>query len=48
MLDTADGFPPIPDTEVALLATPQASAATRRLAEALAHFCGTLDPRMAA
>ena len=48
MLDTADGFPPIPDTEVALVAAPEASAATRCLAEALAHFCSALDPRMAA
>jgi hypothetical protein len=48
MLDAADGFPPIPDTEVALVAAPEASAATRHLAEALAHFCSALDPRMAA
>lgn len=47
-LNAADGFPPITDTEVALLAAPEAGAATRRLAEALVDFCSTLDPRMAA
>jgi DNA-binding transcriptional LysR family regulator len=48
VLGAEDGFPPIPDTEVALVAAPEASGATRRLAEALAHFCSALDPRMAA
>ena len=48
ILSAGDGFPPIIDTEVALVAAPEASPATRRLAEALADFCSTLDPRMAA
>jgi hypothetical protein len=42
------GSPPITDTEVALVAAPEASAASRRLAEPLANFCPTLDPRMPA
>jgi DNA-binding transcriptional LysR family regulator len=48
ILVAGDGFPSITDTEVALVAAPEASAATRRLAEALADFCSALDPRMAA
>ncbi len=48
VLTTADGFPPITDTEVALVAAPGASAATRRLAEMLAEFRSTADPRNAA
>jgi DNA-binding transcriptional LysR family regulator len=48
MLTTADGFPPITDTEVALVAAPGASPATRRLAEMLAEFRSTADPRTAA
>src|SRR3984893_1175243 len=48
VLGAGDGFPPITDTEVALVAAPEASAATRRLAGGLADFCGALDPRMAA
>jgi len=48
VLDAGDGFPPITDTPVALVAAPEASAASRRLAEALANFCSALDPRMAA
>ena len=39
---------PITDTEVALVAAPGASAASRPLAERLANFCSTLDTRMAA
>ena len=39
---------PITDTEVALVAAPEASAASHRLAEPLANFRSTLDPRMAA
>jgi hypothetical protein len=38
----------MPDTEVALVAAPEAGAATRRLAEALADFCSARDPRIAA
>jgi len=48
VLDAGNGFPPITDTEVALVAAPEASTASRRLAEALADFCSTIDPRMAA
>jgi DNA-binding transcriptional LysR family regulator len=48
VLGAGDGFPPITDTEVTLVAASEASAATRRLAEALADFCSALDPRMAA
>jgi len=48
VLGAEDGFPPITDTEVALVAAPEASAATRRLAELLADFCSALDPRIAA
>jgi DNA-binding transcriptional LysR family regulator len=48
VLGAGDGLPPITDTEVALVAAPEASAASRRLAEALTNFCSTLDPRMAA
>jgi DNA-binding transcriptional LysR family regulator len=48
VLDARHGFPPITDTEVALVAAPEARTASRRLAEALVNFCSTLDPRMAA
>jgi DNA-binding transcriptional LysR family regulator len=48
VLDAGDGFPPITDAEVALVASPEANSASRRLAEALANFCNALDPRMAA
>jgi DNA-binding transcriptional LysR family regulator len=48
VLGAGDGFPPIADTEAALVAAPQPSAATRRLAAALVGFCDTLDPCIAA
>jgi DNA-binding transcriptional LysR family regulator len=48
MLDASDGFPPITNTEVALVTAPEASPATRRLAQALADFCSAADPRLAA
>jgi hypothetical protein len=48
VLGGADGCPPIPDTEVVLVAAPEAGAATRRLVEALADFCSALHPRIAA
>jgi DNA-binding transcriptional LysR family regulator len=48
VLDARHGFPPITDTEVALVAASEASAASRRLAEALVNFCSALDPRMVA
>jgi DNA-binding transcriptional LysR family regulator len=34
-----DGFPSVGDTELALVAAPDASPATRRLADLLAEFC---------
>ena len=48
VLDARHGLPPITDTEVALVAAPEASAASRRLAEALVKFCSALDQRMVA
>jgi DNA-binding transcriptional LysR family regulator len=48
MLGASDGFPPITNTEVALVTAPEASPATRRLAQALADFCSAADPRLAA
>jgi DNA-binding transcriptional LysR family regulator len=47
-LGAEDGFPAITNTEVALVTAPEASPATRRLAQALADFCNTADPRVAA
>ncbi|MFC0240957.1 LysR family transcriptional regulator [Rhodopseudomonas telluris] len=38
-LTARDGFPPIDRTELALVAAPQASPATLRLADRLAEFC---------
>jgi DNA-binding transcriptional LysR family regulator len=48
MLRAEDGFPAITNTEVALVTAPEASPATQRLAQALADFCNTADPRAAA
>jgi DNA-binding transcriptional LysR family regulator len=48
VLHEADGFPSISNTEIALIAAAAASPATRRLAEVLAEFCSTIDPRKAA
>jgi DNA-binding transcriptional LysR family regulator len=48
VLQRKDGFPAIPNTELALVAAPDASPATRRLAEVLADFCDAADPRAAA
>jgi DNA-binding transcriptional LysR family regulator len=48
VLQRKDGFPAIPNTELALVAALDASPATRRLAEVLADFCDTADPRAAA
>jgi DNA-binding transcriptional LysR family regulator len=39
VLGRRDGFPPIPNTELALVAAPDATPATRRLADVLAEFC---------
>jgi DNA-binding transcriptional LysR family regulator len=48
VLGAKDGLPAIPNTELALVVAPDASAATRRLADLLAEFCTTADPRSAA
>ena len=48
VLTEADGFPAITNTEVALVAAPNATPATRRLAEMLVEFCSASDPRKAA
>jgi DNA-binding transcriptional LysR family regulator len=39
VLGRRDGFPPIPNTELALVAAPDATPAARRLADVLAAFC---------
>jgi DNA-binding transcriptional LysR family regulator len=39
ILRVKDGFPSVGDTELALVAAPDASPATRRLADFLAEFC---------
>jgi DNA-binding transcriptional LysR family regulator len=48
VIEPAEGFPSITDTEIALVAAAGASPATRRLAEILTEFCSTTDPRKAA
>jgi DNA-binding transcriptional LysR family regulator len=48
VLQRKDGFPAITNTELALVAAPDASPATRRLADLLADFCAAADPRAAA
>jgi DNA-binding transcriptional LysR family regulator len=48
VLRAKDGFPSVGDTELALVAAPDASPATRRLAELLAEFCTVSGPRAAA
>jgi DNA-binding transcriptional LysR family regulator len=48
VIEPAEGFPSITDTEIALVAATGASPATRRLAEILTDFCSTTDPRQAA
>jgi DNA-binding transcriptional LysR family regulator len=48
VLGPADGFPSITNTEIALVAAADLGPATRRLAEILADFCSTVDPRKAA
>ena len=46
-LRPADGFPPITDTEVALVAAAGASPATHRLAGILVEFCSSVEERKA-
>src|SRR5262249_59824288 len=48
VLKRSEGFPAVTNTEVALMAAPDASPSTRRLAEMLADFCAKTDPRKAA
>jgi len=48
VLKTEDGFTAVTNTELALVAAPNASPATRCLAQVLAGFCSTVDRRKAA
>src|SRR5499426_3909797 len=47
VLTARDGFAPIDRTEVALVASPDASPATLRLADRLAEFCETVQKKAA-
>ena len=47
VLTAKEGFAPIDKTEVALVAASGASPATLRLADRLAEFCGTVQPKAA-
>ena len=47
VLGRQDGFPSIPNTELVLIAAPDATPATRRLADLLADFCNTIHSRAA-
>ncbi|MCA1363061.1 MULTISPECIES: LysR substrate-binding domain-containing protein [unclassified Bradyrhizobium] len=47
VLTAKDGFAPINKTEVALMASPDASPATLRLADRLAEFCDTVQSKAA-
>ena len=47
VLTAKDGFAPIDKTEVALMASPEASPATLRLADRLAEFCNTVQAKAA-
>jgi DNA-binding transcriptional LysR family regulator len=47
VLTAKDGFAPIDKTEVALMASPDASPATLRLADRLAEFCNTMQAKAA-
>jgi hypothetical protein len=46
-LTAKDGFAPIDKTEVALVASPDASPATLRLADRLAEFCEAVQAKAA-
>jgi DNA-binding transcriptional LysR family regulator len=48
ILRVKDGFPSVGNTELALVASSDASPATRRLADLLAEFCAIATPRVAA
>src|SRR5262249_18969016 len=45
VLGAAEGFPAIPNTELALVTAPGATPATRRLADVLANFCNSIETR---
>jgi DNA-binding transcriptional LysR family regulator len=47
VLGSKHGLPPIDDTELALLTTPNASSATRGIAESLANLCSAAHGRAA-
>ncbi len=47
ILNATDGFAPIDKTEMALVAAPEASPATLRLADTLADFCNTVQAKAA-
>ena len=47
VLTAKDGFAPIDKTEVALVASPNASPATLRLADRLAEFCHSVQAKAA-
>jgi DNA-binding transcriptional LysR family regulator len=47
VLTAKDGFSPIDRTEVALVASPDASSATLRLADRLAEFCNNVQAKAA-
>jgi DNA-binding transcriptional LysR family regulator len=47
VLTAKDGFAPIDKTEVALMASPDASPATLRLADRLADFCSSVQAKAA-
>jgi hypothetical protein len=47
VLTAKDGFEPINRTEVALMASPDASPATLRLADRLAEFCDDVQAKAA-
>ncbi len=44
-LTRQDGFPPVRNTELALLIRPEATSSTRRLADLLAKFCSASEAR---
>ena len=48
VLQRRDGFPPLANTELALLMADNASVSTRRLSEVLAKFCSAVTGREAA
>ncbi|KRR19415.1 LysR family transcriptional regulator [Bradyrhizobium lablabi] len=47
VLTAKDGFAPIDKTEIALMASPDASPATLRLADRLAEFCDSVEAKAA-